>query len=68
MTASEAKLDSADITEVTLFMQMINLRKPVNANVYREVFSPFFDLNTYREIVNLKSALSASPDRVGKLA
>lgn len=66
VTASEAKLDSADITEVTLFMQMINLRKPVNANVYREVFSPFFDLNTYREIVNLKSALSASPDRVGK--
>ncbi len=66
LIATEAKLNSADITEVTLFMQMINLRKPVNANVYREVFSPFYDLNTYRELVNLKGALGSSPDGVGR--
>jgi DNA modification methylase len=64
---TESKLDPADITEVTLFLQMINLRKPVNANVFRQVFSPFFDLNTYRELVNLRIALQgASQDRVAR--
>lgn len=66
MIATEARLDPADITEVTLFLQMINLRKPVNAGVYRQVFSSFYDLNTWRELVNLKAALAGNSERTAR--
>jgi DNA modification methylase len=64
--ATEARLDPADITEVTLFLQMINLRKPVNAGIYRQVFSSFYDLNTWRELVNLRSAVSGNDERTAR--
>ena len=63
LIATDAKLDPADITEVTLFLQMINLRKPVNVNIFRQGFAAHYDLNTYRELVNLKTALCQSSER-----
>jgi hypothetical protein len=66
LIATDAKLDPADITEVTLFLQMINLRKPVNVNLYRQGFAAHYDLNTYRELVNLKAVLNQSSDRVSQ--
>jgi DNA modification methylase len=66
LIATDAKLDPADITEVTLFLQMINLRKPVNVNLFRQSFAAHYDLNTYRELVYLKAALSLSSDRISQ--
>lgn len=62
--ATQAKLDPADITEVTLFMQMINMRRPIDVDLYRKVFSQFYDLDTFREISNLRVALASQEDRV----
>ncbi|MFM1847496.1 MAG: hypothetical protein RL417_970 [Pseudomonadota bacterium] len=62
MTA--AKLSPADITEVTLGFQNINLRKPVDLTVYRQVFAPFYDHDTYRELVNLRTFLQTRRDRI----
>ncbi len=64
MTA--AKLSPADITEVTLRLQKINLRRPINLDVYRERFAPFYDIDTFREICNLRASLQENYDRVGR--
>lgn len=61
-----AKISPADITEVTLGFQNINLRRPVDLTVYRQVFAPFYDHDTYREIVNLRSFLQTRQDRVAR--
>ncbi len=61
---TRAKLEPADITEVTLMLQMVNLRKPVDVAQYREYFSNHFDIDTYREIYNLRASLQANTDRV----
>lgn len=54
---AKSKLAPADLTEVTLFMQRVGLKRPVELSSYDEVFSPFYDVDTYREIVNLRGAL-----------
>lgn len=66
LIATEAKLDPADITEITLFLQMINLRKPINVNTFRQGFAAHYDLNTYRELANLKAVLAQCNDRVAQ--
>lgn len=63
---SSGMLLPADITEVTLKLGEINTRRPVNLSLYREYFSPFFDSDTYRELVNLKSYLEQKKDRVSR--
>lgn len=61
---TQAKLSPADITEVTLAFQNINLRRPVDLTVFRQVFAPFYDHDTYRELVNLRSFLQTRTDRI----
>jgi|GEM_PF-744984 len=61
---ARAKLFPADITEVTLAMQRINLRRPIDMKLYRDYFAPFYDLETFREIVNLRSFLQQNDDRI----
>lgn len=58
-----AKLNPADITEVTLKLQTINLKRPVDLANYRQVFSVFYDIDTYREILNLRDYLLANNDK-----
>ncbi len=55
MTA--AKLQPADITEVTLFLQSINLKKPVAFDPSLKALEEFYDPETLRELINLKKAL-----------
>jgi hypothetical protein len=65
MKLSRAKVDAADITEVTLRLQMCNVRRPINLAHYNEHFKPFFDIDTFRELVNLKVAIKdAGSDRI----
>lgn len=61
---SRAKLEPVDITEVTLFLQRVNFNLPVNLDQYAQIFKPFYDYDTYREIINLKRELAKNPGRV----
>lgn len=54
---TDAKLHPADITDVTLFLQRVNLRRPVALKAFNEIFSAFYDLDTFREIANLRAYL-----------
>lgn len=61
-----AKASPADLTEVTLALQNVPLRRPVDLSVYRQVFAPFYDADTFRELVNLRGFLSERDDRVSR--
>ena len=62
---ARARLNPADIAEVVLRLQFINLKRPVDIRGFQEPFSNFFDIDTYRELLSLKLALRGSQDRVG---
>ena len=67
MLLAQAKVEAADITEVTLRLQLCNVRRPINLAHFNDHFKPFFDIDTFRELVNLKVALKdAEGDRVSK--
>lgn len=60
---SKALLHPAELTEVTLELQKINFQRPIDLAEYNKSFKPFYDHQTYREIVNLKRYIqeTASP-------
>lgn len=62
---SRARLTPADIAEVALRLQFVNFKKPVDIRGYREPFPSFFDADTFRELMNLKSNIRASEDVAG---
>lgn len=57
---SRAKVAPADLAEVALSTQMLDLQRPVDCKPYEKYFSPFYDVNTYRELFNARRALSSS--------
>lgn len=61
-----AKLEPVDLVEVALFLQGVNFSRPVALDGYSECFEPFFDADTYREIVNLKTAIQHRGDAVSR--
>ncbi len=61
---SRAKLNPADITEVTLELQLANLRRPVNLKHFQDYFEPFYDLETFRELLNLRQHCLSQGGRV----
>lgn len=63
---AKAKLEPADITEITLFLQNVAVQRPIDLELYDEVFSPFYDIDTFRELVNLRDALHGRDDRVSR--
>lgn len=63
---TEAKLLPADITEVTLKLQEINLRRPIMLEEYSQVFAPFYDVDTFREIFNLRNYLLEREDHAAR--
>jgi len=63
---ARAKVEASDITDVTLRLQQINLRRPINVKLFDEVFSPFFDLDTFRELVNLRHFVHENADRTSR--
>lgn len=61
---TEAKVKPADIAQVTLALQMLNLRKPVDTAHFETHFEPFYDIRTFLELLNLKSHIHESPNRI----
>ena len=66
LSLASAKLQPADITEVTLFLQQINLKKPISTTHYQQYFSEFYDIDTFKEIVNLKKHLLSTYDNTAR--
>ena len=66
IATTEAKLQPADITEVTLKLQVVNLKRPLDLDHYNEYFSPFYDVNTFRELLNLRQYLGNEEDRISR--
>ncbi len=63
---SSAKLNPVDLVEVAMFLQGVNFSRPVSLEGYSECFGNFFDPETYRELVNLRSAISVRSDKVAR--
>jgi hypothetical protein len=61
-----AKLDPVDLVDAAMFLQGVNFSRPVSLEGYNECFSAFFDPDTYREIVNLKSAIAVKYDSAAR--
>jgi DNA modification methylase len=66
MKLTSTKVDPADITDVTLFLQSCNVRRPINLSAYSDHFKPFFDLDTFRELVNVKVFLSENKNSISR--
>lgn len=64
--AARAKLAPVSLPEVTLWLQTVNLRRPVSTETFHSNFSAFYDLNTYRELVNIRSALKSDPSQTAR--
>jgi len=54
---TRAKLEPIDIADAALFLQLIDFRKPVSLESYTQGFHAYFDSDTFREIVVLRSQL-----------
>lgn len=63
---ARAKLEPADLANVALRLQTLNLRRPITVSEYRDHFSAFYDINTFREIANLRVELQKHDDRVSR--
>ena len=61
-----AKLQPADITNVTLFMQAVNLKKPVAIDRSMRDLLEFYDMETLREIINLRKSLLNSYEQTAR--
>ena len=68
MRVTRAKLEPVDLTDITLRLQLMNLKRPVPLNNYQRVYAPFFDTDTFCEICNLRQALQQNYDKVARFA
>ena len=59
-----SKIHPGDLTEVTLRLQMANLKRPVDTAAFNRTFSEFFDIATYRELMCLRDMIASNYDRV----
>lgn len=66
LALASAKLQPADITQVTLFLQKLNLSQPINSSGFYQTFGEYFDIDTFRELVNLRKVLLGSYERVAR--
>ena len=55
---AEARLSPAELPEVFLRVQTLNLKRPVDLSLYHEAFEQFFNVDTFVELVNLRSAVA----------
>ena len=61
-----SKLANVGLTEVALRLQNINLRRPVSLENFKSYLKPFYDIDTYSELMNLKEELNRNPDNVNR--
>lgn len=59
---ARARLFPVDLAEVALRLQFVSFKKPVDIRGYCDLFPFFFDADTFRELVNLKTALRGATD------
>lgn len=62
---SRAKITPVDLAEVTLALQMVPLHRPVSSADFVRHFAPFYDVNTFRELVNLRRILQKESSETG---
>lgn len=67
LKVTRAKLVPADITQLTLQLQLLNLSRPVSSSAHQEYFREFYDIDTFREIVNLKQYCLSKDDSSSRL-
>lgn len=63
---TSAKLNPSGLHEVVLRLNQIELNRPVSVVGYQENFSPFFHVDTYRELVNLRNFLRQNNEITNK--
>lgn len=63
---AEARLAPADLGEVALGLQIINLRRPIDLSAFTSDFGLFYDVDTFCELLNLRQLLSNRHDRVSR--
>ncbi len=63
---ARARVNPADLAEVVLRLQFINLKRPVDVRGFQAPWPLYFDVDTYCELMNLKLALRGSDERVGE--
>jgi hypothetical protein len=63
---AQARLSPADIAEVALRLQFVNFKRPVDIRGFQTPFPLFFDVDTYCELMNLKSSLKGAADHVDR--
>jgi hypothetical protein len=63
---ARARLHPADIAEVALRLQLVNLKRPVDVRGFASPMNLFFDVDTFCELVNLRTALRSREDRVDR--
>jgi hypothetical protein len=61
---ASARINPADLAEVVLRLQFMNLKRPVDVRSFQAPWPLYFDVDTYCELMNVKSALRGSQDRV----
>ena len=61
-----ARLSPADIAEVALRIQLVNLKRPIDIRGFTAPFNLFFDVETFCELVNLRSIVSGSSERIDR--
>ena len=61
---ARARVNPADLAEVVLRLQFMNLKRPVDIRGFQAPWPVFFDVDTYCELMNVKSSLRGSCDRV----
>lgn len=63
---TQAKLFPVGLDEIVLRLHQIDLCRPVPLTAYKDMLSPFYHPDTYRELINLKLAIKKNPDRINK--
>ncbi len=61
---ARARVNPADLAEVVLRLQFMNLKRPVDIRGYQAPWPFYFDVDTYCELMNVKSAMRSTNDRV----
>ena len=63
---TQAKTNPIGLDEVVLRLNTMNFRRPVNLKGFSDTFAPFYHPDTYRELINLRRAVAAQPDRINR--
>lgn len=63
---TKAKLFPVGLDEIVLRLHEIDLMRPVPLTSYKEMLSPFYHPDTYRELLNLKLAIKKNPDQINR--